>query len=214
MSIESLAPLCDRLDVSRETQERLEVLAALALKWTPKINLIAKSTIPEIWTRHILDSAQIWAHRPENPGNWADLGAGGGFPGLVLAAFAAQDAPGCRITLIESDTRKCVFLQTAAQQMGLQIDVMRSRIEAANPPKQDVISARALASLDKLLEYAAPIAAPGATLLFPKGAAAESELTAARAAWHIEVRRHKSLSDQAACILEISEFSRVGDQAR
>ena len=202
------------LHVSRETQERLETLAALTAKWTPKINLIAKSTLPDLWTRHILDSAQIWSLRPENAAKWADLGAGGGYPGLVLAAFAAQDAPEAHLTLIESDTRKTVFLQTAAQAMGLSITVLRARIEAADPPKQQVISARALASLDKLLDYAAPIAAPGATLLFPKGAAVESELTAARAAWDIEVRRHPSLSDPAACILEIPEFSRVGDQAR
>lgn len=210
MSVDTIAA---HVDVSRETRERLEILEALTRKWTPKINLIAKSTIGEIWTRHILDSAQIWALRPEDPASWADLGAGGGYPGLVIGAFAAQDAPRMRLTLVESDTRKCVFLQTAAQEMGLKLDVLRCRIEAADLPRQDVISARALASLDKLLAYAAPMAAPGARLLFPKGAGAESELTAARAAWHIDVRRHPSLSDPAGCILEISEFSRVADQA-
>ncbi|MGG7566887.1 16S rRNA (guanine(527)-N(7))-methyltransferase RsmG [Rhodovulum sp. DZ06] len=200
-----------RLDVSRETRERLEILAALTAKWTPKINLIARSTIPEIWTRHILDSAQIWRLKPEICGEWADLGAGGGFPGLVIGAFAADEAPDMALTLVESDTRKTVFLQTAAQEMGLKIRIERKRIEAAELPPQDVISARALASLDKLLAFAAPLAGPNATLLFPKGAAAESELTEARATWHIECRRHPSMSDPAGCILEISEFSRVGE---
>lgn len=200
------------LSVSRETAERLEVLAALVAKWTPTINLVAKSTLDDIWSRHILDSAQIWRFRPENPRRWADLGSGGGFPGLVIAAFAAQDAPDMIMSLVESDTRKTVFLQTAAREMGLPTQVIRSRIESASLPPQDVISARALASLDKLLALAAPLRAPGAVCFFAKGAGVESELTEARASWHIDVRRRPSLVDSAGCILEIPEFSRVGHQ--
>lgn len=209
----SLDRITSEFGVSRETQERLEILEALTRKWTPKINLIAKSTVDDIWTRHILDSAQIWSLRPDSVAAWADLGSGGGYPGLVIAAMAAEQAPDMTLTLVESDTRKTVFLQTAAQQMGLQVRIVRDRIEKADLPPQDVISARALASLDKLLAFAEPLAGTGATLLFPKGAGVESELTLARAAWHIELRRHPSLSDPAGCILEISEFSRVANQA-
>ncbi len=212
MSAAALHTLRAHLDVSRETQERLEIFAALVAKWTPKINLVAKSTVEDIWSRHILDSAQIWRFRPEIPRRWADLGSGGGFPGLVIAAFAAQDAPEMLMSLIESDTRKTVFLQTAAREMGLPTQVLRSRVEAVDLPKQDVISARALASLDKLLALAAPLRAPGAVCFFAKGAGVESELTDARTSWHIEVRRRPSLVDSAGCILEIPEFSRVGHQ--
>ncbi len=212
MSDAAIATLRAHLDVSRETQERLEIFTALVAKWTPKINLIAKSTVEDIWSRHILDSAQIWRFRPENPRRWADLGSGGGFPGLVIAAFAAQDAPDMVMSLVESDTCKTVFLQTAAREMGLPTQVLRSRIESVDLPPQDVISARALASLDKLLALAAPLRAPGAVCFFAKGAGVESELTEARASWHIDVRRCPSLADSAGCILEIPEFSLVGHQ--
>lgn len=210
MTNAAIATLREHLSVSRETSERLELLCALVAKWTPKINLVARSTVDDIWSRHILDSAQIWQYRPDAPRRWADLGSGGGFPGLVIAAFAAQDAPDMVMSLIESDTRKTVFLQTAAREMGLPTQVIRSRIEAVDLPPQDVISARALASLDKLLALAAPLRAPGAVCFFAKGAGVESELTDARASWHIEVRRRPSLADSAGCILEIPEFSRVG----
>ena len=213
MSAAALSSLRVHLDVSRETAERLEILCALVAKWTPTINLIAKSTVGDIWSRHILDSAQIWRFRPETPRRWADLGSGGGFPGLVIAAFAAQDAPDMVMSLVESDTRKTVFLQTAAREMGLPTQVLRSRIESVDLPPQDVISARALASLDKLLGLADRLRAPGAVCFFPKGAGAESELTEARTSWHIEARRRPSLADSAGCILEIPEFSRVGHQA-
>jgi 16S rRNA (guanine527-N7)-methyltransferase len=214
MSEAALDTLRAHLNVSRETAERLEVLCALVTKWTPTINLIAKSTVEDIWSRHILDSAQIWRFRPEKPKRWADLGSGGGFPGLVIAAFAAQDVPDMVMSLVESDTRKTVFLQTAAREMGLATRVVRSRIESVDLPPQDVISARALAPLDKLLGLVAPLLAPGAVCFFPKGVGAESELTRARASWHIDVRRRPSLADSAGCILEIPEFSRVGHQAR
>lgn len=212
MTEAAIAHLREHLSVSRETAERLELLAALVAKWTPVINLVARSTVADIWSRHILDSAQIWRFRPEAAQNWADLGSGGGFPGLVIAAFAAQDVPDMVVSLVESDTRKTVFLQTAAREMGLPTQVLRGRIEAVDLPPQDVISARALASLDKLLALAAPLRAPGAVCFFPKGAGVESELTEARASWHIEVRRRPSLADSAGCILEIPEFSRVGHQ--
>jgi 16S rRNA (guanine527-N7)-methyltransferase len=200
----------EHVDVSRETAERLITLAAIVAKWTPAINLIAKSTVSDIWSRHILDSAQMWRLRPEHARKWVDLGSGGGFPGLVVAAFAAEESPEMQVTLVESDTRKTVFLQTAAREMGVTSVIQRCRIEALDLPPQDVISARGLAALDKLLGYAAPLRAPGAVCLFSKGAGVESELTDARASWHIEVRRRPSLVDSAGCILEIPEFSRVG----
>jgi 16S rRNA (guanine527-N7)-methyltransferase len=213
MSGAGLAALRQHLDVSRETGERLEILAALVSRWTLKINLIAKSTVPLIWERHILDSAQMWLFRPPQARTWVDLGAGAGFPGLVVAALAAQDSPDLCVSLIESDTRKTVFLQTAVREMGLPTRIIRARIEAADIPPQDVISARALASVDKLLGLADIVRAPGAVCLFAKGAAVESELTEARASWHIDARQRPSLADSAGCILEILEFSRVGSQA-
>jgi len=194
--------------VSRETRERLEILAALLAKWNPKINLVAKSTVEAVWTRHIADSAQIYGLAPPEARSWIDLGSGGGFPGLVIGAMAAERNPGLDLALVESDVRKCAFLSTAAREMGLKIRVLPRRIEAVEPGPRDVISARALASLDKLLGFAEPLAGPGTICLFPKGAGAAGELTEAAANWHIRHRAHPSRTDPDAVILEIQEFSR------
>ena len=194
--------------VSRETRERLEVLAALLAKWNPKINLVAKGTVEAVWTRHIADSAQIYGLAPLEARSWIDLGSGGGFPGLVIGAMAAEKNPALDLALVESDVRKCAFLSTAAGEMGLKIRVLPRRIEAVEPGPRDVISARALASLDKLLGFAERLAGPGTICLFPKGAGAAGELTEAAANWHIRHRAHPSRTDPDAVILEIQEFSR------
>lgn len=190
------------MSVSRETSERLDLLAALVRKWTPRINLIAPATVAELESRHIADSLQLWDLRPATPRNWIDLGSGGGFPGLVIAA-CAPDLP---VTLVESDQRKAVFLRTAAREMGLAPDVICARIEAVPPRPFDVVSARALAPLDRLLPLARPFVAPGGVALFPKGRGADSELTAARAGWHIRAEAIPSRTDPAGTILRLLEF--------
>ena len=193
--------------VSRETRERLERLAVLLAKWNPRINLVAKGTVPQVWTRHIADSAQIFALAP-SARTWIDLGSGGGFPGLVIGALAAEKNPGLDLTLVESDARKCAFLSTAAREMEIRIRVVTQRIETLPPKAHDVVSARALASLPDLLEMAAPLVGPGSICLFPKGAGAASELTRAAETWHIRHRAHPSRTDPDAVVLEIQEFSR------
>jgi 16S rRNA (guanine527-N7)-methyltransferase len=194
--------------VSRETTRRLTVYVDLLSRWTRRINLISPSTLPDIWSRHIADSAQIWSLRPHDARTWIDLGAGGGLPGLVVGAMAHDAGESLDLTLVESDQRKAVFLRTAAREMGLVLTVLTIRIEALTG-RYDVISARALAPLNRLLTYAAPLAGPGATCLFHKGASAESELTEARRDWHIEARQTPSRVDPRSQIIEIQEFSRV-----
>ena len=100
------------LDVSRETIERLKTYEALLRKWTQKINLVARSTLDDLWARHFVDSAQIYRLAPHPVGHWADLGSGGGFPGLVIAIMAMEHQSPARVTLVESDSRKCAFLRT------------------------------------------------------------------------------------------------------
>lgn len=190
------------MSVSRETAERLDLLAALVRKWTPRINLIAPATVAELESRHIADSLQLWDLRPATLRNWIDLGSGGGFPGLVIAACA----PGLPVTLVESDQRKAVFLRTAAREMGLAPEVICARIEAVPPRPFDVVSARALAPLDRLLPLARPFVAPGGVALFPKGRGADSELTAARTGWHIRAEAIPSRTDPAGTILRLLEF--------
>ncbi|MCY4336914.1 MAG: 16S rRNA (guanine(527)-N(7))-methyltransferase RsmG, partial [Litoreibacter sp.] len=138
-----------QLDVSRETLERLEAYAALLMKWNQKINLVSPAILPELWTRHILDSAQVFKFFPESPKSLCDIGSGGGLPGMILAILAQEKEPELTTTFLESDRRKCAFLQTVAAQLALKTEIRSERIESAEPVGADVVSARALAPLPK-----------------------------------------------------------------
>ncbi|MBK1634865.1 16S rRNA (guanine(527)-N(7))-methyltransferase RsmG [Rhodovulum adriaticum] len=197
-------------DVPRETSERLSAYAALLRKWNPAINLVSRSTLKDLETRHIADSAQLFDLAPKNAAHWVDLGSGGGFPGLVIAILAADAAPQMRVTLIESDLRKATFLRTAARELGLEnTNVLSQRIEAAPPQGADVLSARALAPLTDLLSFATRHLAPDGVALFPKGARHDQELEAALATWRFTVQKIPSTTDPQAVILQIGGIARV-----
>ena len=196
------------LDVSRETLDRLEALEALTVKWTARINLIASSSVGQIWERHIRDSAQIYTLAPPFQ-TWADLGSGGGYPGLVIAVLALELAPDARVVLIESDQRKCTFLRTAIRDLGLSAEVLAERIESAAPQSADVVSARALAPLPRLLDYAKRHLRPGGTALFPKGQGRQPEIDAARAEWHFSLTETRSITQAEAAVLRIERIDRV-----
>ncbi len=205
----SQANFAETFDVSRETMDRLQVYAALLVKWNPKINLVAKSTISSVWHRHIADSAQLWALAPKNAKSWLDIGSGAGFPGLVIAAIAAEKAPDLVITLVESDRRKSVFLQAAAREMGVKVQVVTKRIELLEAQNADILSARALSSLTQLLEFTEKHRKSNGVSLFPKGARVDSELTEASSCWHMAYETFPSITDSDAVILRIGEFKRV-----
>lgn len=196
-------------DVSRETTDRLQAFHDLLQKWNPRINLVSRTDESDIWRRHIADSAQIWRLAPSGPGLWADLGAGGGFPGLVVAALAAQAAPALRVVLVESDSRKSVFLAEAARGMGLAVDIRAERVEALPPLNADVLSARAFAPLDLLLGHAEKHRAPDGVALFPKGRGVHKEIEAAGARWRFDHRLHRSGTDPEAAIVEVGALSRA-----
>jgi len=191
--------------VSRETLARLETLAALTQKWTRKINLIAPTSAQDLWQRHIVDSAQIWAHRPEAAKTWVDIGSGGGVPGLVIAALAAEQAPDIHITLIESDSRKCVFLRQAAREVGLEITVLNQRIEDTEPQKADVLSARALAQVHKIFELTKRFTDLSTAFILPKGKSVDAELDRARESWSFELYQHYSITDGQARVLVLTD---------
>jgi 16S rRNA (guanine527-N7)-methyltransferase len=196
--------------VSRETCARLETIAALLAKWQKTLNLISPATLPDLWERHIADSLQLVNHVPATARRWVDLGSGGGFPGLVAAAVMAERA-GARVVLVESDTRKAAFLREAARHAALPVEVAARRIEdvsATLAPGTDVVSARALAPLPKLLDLAAPFLAAGALGLFPKGRDAERELTEARKGWTLDIDLAPSLSDPDGRILVVRSARR------
>jgi 16S rRNA (guanine527-N7)-methyltransferase len=197
------------LNVSRETLTALEDLQALVQRWNSAINLISKSTTAQLWKRHIVDSAQIFSFCPQHAQSWADLGSGGGFPGLVVAALAREKMPQMQVTLVESDLRKATFLREAARTLGLQVVVRSERIESVEPLLVDVLSARALAALPILLGYAREHLVPGGVAIFPKGARYQEELEQAHALWTFDIDTRSSLSDPEAAILLIRNIQRV-----
>ena len=151
----------EAFNVSRETMERLKIYDELLLRWNAKINLVGPSTIPQRWSRHFADSAQLIDHIPDSTRTLVDLGSGAGFPGLVIAAFNRPGGRHIQVTLIESDIRKTVFLQTVAREMGVEVTIQAERIEQVPAAPHDVIVSRALAPVSKLLHYAARFARPG-----------------------------------------------------
>lgn len=189
--------------VSRETFDRLKLYAALLVKWQTKINLVGSDTLPDLWARHFLDSAQLFPLIPTTAKRMADLGSGAGFPGLVLAVMGATD-----VHLVESDARKCAFLREAARITGTQVTIHNKRIEQIAPLMADVVTARALAPLEKLLDWASPHLAEDGECLFLKGRGADDELTATAKEWKISLRRIPSVTDPAGLVLQLREVCR------
>ncbi len=193
----------DLINVSRETLERLEAYVALLIKWQATLNLVAPSTLADVWRRHILDSAQVFAliDRPAEP--LVDIGSGAGFPGLVLGIMGAT-----ALHMIESDARKCAFLREAARITDTKATIHNRRIEAVPGFAAATVTARALAPLTKLLDYAAPFLGSGGIALFLKGKTWDAELTEARLTWRMAARGHESLSDDSGMILRIEDLHR------
>lgn len=196
-------------DVSRETAGRLAEYAALLRAWNPKINLVSKQTLADLETRHLADSAQLLALAPAEATTWADLGSGGGFPGLVVAILAAEQRPALRVTLVESDQRKAVFLRAVAQRTAVPVTVLAERIESVPPLKSDVLSARALAPLTSLLDHAHRHLRAGGTALFPKGANWRVEVDEALERWRFRCENLPSATSPEGAILRIGDIHRV-----
>lgn len=201
-----------RVDVSRETRDQLEALVHTLGRWQKAINLVGKATLEDIWVRHILDSAQLVPLIPRGARRLADLGSGGGFPGLVLAAMR----PDLEIILIESDARKGAFLGEAGRRMALKTPpkVVVSRIEAAPPAAADVVTARALAPLGQLLAWAAPHRADAGICLFPKGKGWQVEVSEAKEDWDFEAQPFASVTDRDSVLLRINQFDAKGLRRR
>jgi 16S rRNA (guanine527-N7)-methyltransferase len=188
--------------VSRETEARLDRFVEVLTAWQQHTNLIAASTESTLWTRHIADSLQLIALEPQGR-IWVDLGSGGGFPGLVIAC-ALADKPDAQVHLVESSTKKAAFLREAAQASGAPAIVHAVRIEdfADNAPRSiDVVTARALAPLAKLLTAAYPLLKRGAVGLFPKGQDVAAELTEAAKCWNIQAALAPSLTNPTSRIV-------------
>lgn len=191
--------------VSRETQGRLQHFAELFQKWAKTINLVAPSTIDDLWRRHIADSAQIFQLHPK-PAHWVDLGSGGGFPGIITAILLAEQKDG-HVDLVESNQKKAAFLRVCLRECEARGAVHAVRIEEASKiiADCDVISARALAELDMLLDYAAPWVERNENLclLLHKGRDYEREIQKARGRWEFDLVKHNSVVESDSVILEL-----------
>ncbi len=208
MTVESRRTLAG-LDVSRETFSALEAFAGLVQRWNPAINLVSKATLPDIWSRHIVDSAQLFALCPPRAKLWLDIGSGGGFPGIVVAVLAKELHSELKVELLESDLRKATFLREVCRTLALSAEVHSTRIEAHPPAQADVLSARALASLPDLLEFADKHLSRSGVALFPKGSQHETEIAIARKTWSFDLKSVQSQSDSKAAILEIRNARRA-----
>lgn len=195
--------------VSRETLDRLDQYETLLKKWNPAINLVSKSTLDQAWTRHFLDSAQLFDLAPADATTWSDFGSGGGLPGLVIACLAAEERPDLRVTLVESDQRKAAFLMSAARALQTTVQVFSVRAESLAPMSAGVASARALAPLADLIGIAHRHLASNGVAIFPKGARHHDELQQALENWRFSYETIPSLTDPDAVIYRIMEIERA-----
>ena len=198
-----------QFSVPRESLAKLRQYEALLIKWQKAVNLVGPATIPEAWDRHFMDSIQLTPMVPENAKVLYDLGSGAGFPGLVLA----MTLPGLKVTLIESDQKKCTFLMTVSRESSTPVSIVAERIEKVSEslPAPDVVTARALASLGELFGYIYPWAQanPALVCIFPKGQLATAEMAEARKIWAFDSRETVSITDPKATILTITNLSKI-----
>lgn len=196
------------LNVSRETIEQLTHYVSLVKKWSPRINLVSRSSLDHLWDRHIVDSAQLFS-LAQNEKTWLDLGSGGGFPGLVTSILGVGQGLDRNTTLIESDTRKSVFLRTVIRELELPAVVLNTRIEEAVPANAEILSARALSNLSQLLDHALRHMSPNGVALFPKGESWRKEVAEAKEQWSFDLEEFTSWTEPKAAILRIRGIKRV-----
>jgi 16S rRNA (guanine527-N7)-methyltransferase len=191
--------------VSRETIDQLCAYVEILKKWQQKINLISDSTLNEIWIRHILDCAQLLSYLPSTSVKLFDIGSGAGLPGLILAVAGVK-----RVTLVESDARKAEFLRAAARELGItsRVNVLNCRVEGLSGIEADTITARALATIDKILTISAGIRGQNTIYLLQRGRGVEQELTEAGKRWRFSVERFSSLTDPSGVILRLGNIRR------
>jgi 16S rRNA (guanine527-N7)-methyltransferase len=203
--------------VSRETLDRLTLYVQLLEQWGRVQDLVAPSTLDDIWHRHIADSAQVLPLAPPDAKLWADLGSGAGFPGMVLAILG-RDRPHFKMHLIESSNRKCSFLREVARRCGAPVEIQCIRIEQLATQRTvaavEFVTARALAPLASLLGLAKPLLRDTTRALFLKGRDAEKEIAEARRVWQFESGLTVSRTDPDGRIVEIRDLRSLEDVTR
>ena len=192
--------------VSRETLDRFSILVNCVHEWQAKTNLVSPTTLDSIWTRHVVDSLQCLAIKPDAR-SWVDLGSGGGFPGLIIGAVMAEQKSS-KVQLVESNLKKAAFLRQTARKMGIDVLVHAERVESVAEQLDgiDVVTARAFAPLPRLLEYAERLICRGATGLFHKGRGYEQELEECNGLWDFDLINHPSIVSGDSVLLEVKNL--------
>ena len=194
-----------KYNVSRETYQNLETMVSLLHQWQDKFNLVSRNSLPEVWTRHIADSAGLFKYLPPEVDSVYDFGSGAGFPGLVLAVMAKEIYPSMHFVLIESIAKKTLYLNAVKDTLGLgNVTVVNARAESLNLPPADVITARAVASLDKILNCVFKLTTRRTRLILPKGKSYLAELEEAYNKWNFKLsaRKNEESADGVILLLE------------
>ena len=193
-----------QFDVSRETLARLDAFADLLRTEGSRQNLVSAASLDQLWSRHIVDSAQLIRFAPHHQASWVDLGSGAGFPGLIVAVLH-----GGPVTLVEERRLRVEFLHRAAETLGIAVEIAGSRVERVSRRPFDVISARAFAPLPRLLELGARFSTGNSVWILPKGKSAQTELEAVRPSWQGDFRLEPSLTDDDARIVVASGVKKL-----
>ncbi|SCA56359.1 Ribosomal RNA small subunit methyltransferase G [Candidatus Terasakiella magnetica] len=192
------------LNVSRETLDKLQAYADLLVKWQAKINLVSNSTLDDLWNRHLLDSAQIYPYLPKDCKTLVDIGCGAGFPGMVLAIMGVPD-----VHMVDSDARKMAFVREVSRITETPVTIHNCRIDDVKEKHfADVVTSRALATLEKLLGFSSALKKEDARCIFLKGKKADEEIIEAQNSWDFECESKRSLSDPQGQILIIEGMTR------
>jgi len=197
------------LDVSRETLDALKYFEDLVVLWNPAINLISNSSVSDLWSRHIVDSAQLFLFTLPDEGLWLDVGSGGGFPGIVVSIVAKELAPSLRVVLVESDNRKCVFLRTVIRKLGLSVKVINDRIENVKLDDVVYLSARALRNLNSLLFIVENNVSRETVCVFPKGRSYKKELVESQKNWKFDFNLIDSNTSEDSKVIVLKGLERV-----
>lgn len=210
--IRSAEEFAEAFSVSRETISNLVLYEENLRRWQSVQNLVAVSSLNELWSRHFADSAQLLEIAPENSKIWVDLGSGAGFPGLVIAILL-KDFQDRKVHVVEANARKCAFLHEIRRLTRAPVEIHNQRItslaDSDSVSGADVVCARALAPMEKLLGHAQPFFEAHTTGLFLKGKGADTEIHTAKKSWHFEFRKYHSRIDYSGCIVEVKNLRSV-----
>lgn len=203
----------EKYSVSRETYDNLKTYQSLLTEWQEKFNLVSSNSLNDAWERHFVDSVQLWKFIPETTQNVLDFGSGAGFPGMVLAVVGKEKTPYLKVSLVESISKKTLYLKEVADKLGVNVEIINDRIENIPAQKADVITSRAMTSLNGLLGYAYRFCKPDTICIFPKGKKYAEELAEAHRHWKFKCRIEPSEISEEGRILIVSNLSKIkGDK--